>query len=132
MEKKQFALSVRLILTDNNNRILLLKRSRDAKTNPGRWELPGGKIDTGESFDMALYREVFEETGLRVRIHHAAGTAEQMVSGLHVIHLILTGTVESGGLAISDEHEAFRWSAIEEIGDLELADWFAAYWANST
>src|SRR5581483_5544181 len=42
--------------------VLLLKRSDD-----GRWALPGGAIDPGEAPAQALVREVYEETGLRVR-----------------------------------------------------------------
>ena len=42
-----FGLAVRVLLTDNNDKILILKRSTDSKTNPGKWELPGGKVDQG-------------------------------------------------------------------------------------
>nr|WP_243687694.1 NUDIX domain-containing protein [Methanobacterium formicicum] len=48
-----FGLSVRVLITDEDNKILILKRSTDSKTNPGKWELPGGKVDQGESFDQA-------------------------------------------------------------------------------
>ena len=128
MEKKPFALAVRILLFNEHGQILLLQRSQRSKTNPGKWELPGGKIDTGESFDTALNREILEETGLFVQIHHAAGTAEQQVPNWHVIHLVLTGTIKSGIVRISDEHEAFQWVKIDGMGDLLLADWFADYY----
>jgi 8-oxo-dGTP diphosphatase len=128
MEKKPFALAVRILLFNEHGQILLLQRSQRSKTNPGKWELPGGKIDTGESFDTALNREILEETGLSVQIHHAAGTAEQQVPNWHVIHLVLTGTIKSGIVRISDEHEAFQWVKIDGMGDLPLADWFADYY----
>jgi 8-oxo-dGTP diphosphatase len=127
MDKKPFALAVRFLLFNDDGEVLLLQRSHSSKTNPGTWELPGGKIDSGEQFDAALFREMQEETGLAVRIHHAAGTAEQQVPAWHVIHLVLTGTLVSGSLRISREHEAFRWAGIDEMRNLELADWFREY-----
>ena len=127
MDIKPFALAVRLLLFNNAGEVLLLRRSYSSKTNPGTWELPGGKVDPGEKFDTAILREMEEETGLTVRIHHAAGTAEQEVPAWHVIHLVMTGTIVSGSLRISREHEAFRWTGIDEMGDLELADWFRGY-----
>jgi 8-oxo-dGTP pyrophosphatase MutT (NUDIX family) len=75
-----------------------------------------------------LNREILEETGLSVQIHHAAGTAEQQVPNWHVIHLVLTGTIKSGIVRISDEHEAFQWVKIDGMGDLPLAVWFADYY----
>jgi len=127
MDIKPFALAVRLLLFNDAGEVLLLQRSYSSKTNPGTWELPGGKIDSGEKFDTAILREMQEETGLSVRIHHAAGTAEQEVPAWHVIHLVMTGTIVSGSLRISSEHEAFRWTGIDEMRDLELADWFRGY-----
>jgi len=56
MTVKPFALCVRLILFDQHGHILVLRRSPQSKTNPGKWELPGGKIDAGEGFDEALKR----------------------------------------------------------------------------
>jgi 8-oxo-dGTP diphosphatase len=38
-----FGLSVRVFLTNDEGKILILKRSTDSKTNPGKWELPGGE-----------------------------------------------------------------------------------------
>lgn len=58
---KPLSLSVKIVIRDDNSRFLLLKSSMSSKGNPGKWDLPGGKIDAGESFDEALHREVFEE-----------------------------------------------------------------------
>ena len=71
-----FGLSVRVLITDEDNKILILKRSTDSKTNPGKWELPGGKVDQGESFDQALIREVSEETGPKVPLPSVTSTRD--------------------------------------------------------
>jgi len=127
MASKTFALSVRIVLFDQQGHILVLKRSGSSKTNPGKWELPGGKIDQGEAFDAALQREVFEETGFQVVIHTAAGTAMQETEEWRIVHLVMIGSMISGGLAISSEHEEYRWVSPLDIGNLDKADWFEEY-----
>lgn len=128
MAQKTFALSVRIVLFDQQGHILVLKRSQSSKTNPGKWELPGGKIDKAESFDAALQREVLEETGFQVVIHTAAGTAMQETDEWRVVHLVMIGSMISGGLAISSEHEEYRWASPLELGSLDKADWFDEYY----
>lgn len=49
-------------------RILLLKRSDFETTGAGEWEFPGGRIKFGESPENALEREIYEETGLNVKV----------------------------------------------------------------
>jgi len=127
MTQKKFALSVRLVLFDQQGHILILKRSGHSKTNPGKWELPGGKIDPSEPFDDALRREVLEETGFQVVIHTAAGTAMQETEEWRIVHLVMIGSIVSGGLAISSEHEEFRWASPLELNSLEKADYFEDY-----
>src|SRR5260370_18836090 len=51
------------ILTDGG-RILLIRRGHEPEK--GRWSLPGGRIEPGETDQQALVREVREETGLEV------------------------------------------------------------------
>lgn len=54
--------SVAAIIRDEQDRILLVKDSKN-----GKWGLPAGAIDLGETPEQALLREVFEETGLYIR-----------------------------------------------------------------
>ena len=50
---------------DADGRILLAQRP-PGKPMAGLWEFPGGKIDTGETPEKALVRELFEELGMIV------------------------------------------------------------------
>ena len=120
--------SGRALIIDQNGRALVLKRSENSSSNPGKWELPGGKPDKGESFEDSLRREVLEETGFLITIQQSAGTADQVVSGHHVVHVVMIASIASGGLAISDEHSAFQWVEMNELGGLDKADWFSRYY----
>jgi 8-oxo-dGTP diphosphatase len=127
-QEKSFGLAVRALITDGRGHFLLLKRADHEKTNRGRWEIPGGKMDRGESFDVSLRREVREETGLSIELLHPAGTAQQVLPALNAVQLVMMTRPIAGNLSISSEHSAYRWAGAEEIGSLELADWFREYY----
>ena len=50
----------------NHEKILLVQKSSDDPDHPGRWEVPGGRMEFGEGVDEHLKREVMEEVGLDV------------------------------------------------------------------
>lgn len=56
----RFALN---LLVDDDGRLLLLERSREARLGPGLWGLPAGRIEPGESAEQAARREMDEEIG---------------------------------------------------------------------
>jgi 8-oxo-dGTP diphosphatase len=122
-----YGLAVRVLLADQDGKILILKRSTDSKTNPGKWELPGGKVDQGESFDHALIREVYEETNLKISLEHVVGASEQNLHIIRAVHIIMSGKIVEGELNLSSEHEGYAWVTIETLADYELADWLQDY-----
>ena len=66
--RKQFFI-VKSIVLDESGRILLVKRDLESWPEAhGKWELPGGKIDFGESPDQTAVREYKEETGYDVEV----------------------------------------------------------------
>ena len=52
---------------------LLLRRSDNSRTNPGKWDLPGGKVNLKETLKEAVVREVWEETGISIFPGEIAG-----------------------------------------------------------
>lgn len=125
-----FGLAVRVLLIDENGKILILKRSTDSKTNPGKWELPGGKVDQGESFDQALIREVLEETELKISLDHVVGVCEQNLPFIRAIHIIMSGNILEGDLNLSKEHEGYAWIFFDNLLDYELTDWLYDFMTN--
>ena len=124
MSVKPFALSVKVIIRDDEGRILLLKRSMSSKGNPGKWELPGGKVDPGEGFEEALIREVAEETGLTISLSRVAGAAESETNQKRIAYLILEGRLEEGKVRLSPEHEEFRWVHPPELSAIDVSPQF--------
>ena len=58
----------RVLLFDENDRVLLFFTKAQVATNPTRWVTPGGHVELGESHVQGAVRELYEETGLRVTV----------------------------------------------------------------
>jgi len=127
MAGKPLVLSVKVVIRDASGRCLLLKRSLRSKGNPGKWDLPGGKVDPGENFTQGILREVAEETGLTISIQRVGGVAESESPTNKVVYLILEGRLESGQVQLSSEHDEYVWVNRWELPKMELADQFRAF-----
>ena len=70
---KQITVFVALIVKDG--KVLLVKRDEPAvKGAHMKWEIPGGKVDFGETPEQAIIREIKEETGVNVKIYRLLPT----------------------------------------------------------
>jgi len=113
---------------DRDGAILYVRR-RQGVFLAGRWELPGGSVETGESHESAAVREIHEETGLRVTVKSERGRHNWMdVTGKPVrIHARIFDVAEDGRAKVvlsPDEHDEFAWVAAADIATLQLADHF--------
>ncbi|MDO8647994.1 MAG: NUDIX domain-containing protein [Candidatus Diapherotrites archaeon] len=63
-----FRVAVKALILDDENNLLLVRRSHDDKVAAGLWEIPGGRLELGESPFDGLKREVMEETGIPIDI----------------------------------------------------------------
>ena len=127
MPYKPFALSAKVIVLDGEGRCLLLKRSMISKGNPGKWDLPGGKVDAGEDLEHGLLREVAEETGLTISLQRVLGAAESEVPDRRVAYLILEGSVETGQVQLSSEHDDYIWVDRHDLAKVDLAEQFRPF-----
>ena len=119
---KPFGLAVKAIVSDEQGRILLIRRSLESKNFKHKWDLPGGKVDPGESFDQALLREVEEETGLVVAITGVAGATEFEMAAVRVAVLILEVRSTGGTVRLSSEHDQFAWAPRAEVAGMDLSE----------
>ena len=116
------SLAVYAIVGGKDGTILLLRRSFDSKHFKHKWDLPGGTVDPGESFDVALIREVAEETGLAVEITSVAGAGEYALPTVRIVILFLEARRTAGQLLLSHEHDGHAWVAPEELCKMDVAD----------
>jgi len=103
-----------------DGRLLAARRSAPPDV-AGRWELPGGKVDEGETEVAALVRECREELGVEVEPGDPLGP-ETRLKDDYVLRVRLA-TLRDGEPAPLEDHDALRWLGPEE---LEEVDWLEA------
>jgi 8-oxo-dGTP diphosphatase len=105
-------------------RLLLVLRGQEPAK--GRWSVPGGRVEAGESDEAATAREVLEETGLRVQVGRLVGAVEREapIGGVYVIRDYLCRAVPGADLAAvraGDDADDARWFTPEEIANLSCS-----------
>jgi len=103
----------------DGDRLLAARRLRPISL-AGKWELPGGKVDAGETDEAALARECEEELGVEVRLGRRVG--RDWPIGERAILRVWLATIASGEPELR-EHGEFRWLTLEQLHDV---DWLPA------
>ena len=120
MPEKPFKLAVRAVMLDEQGRCLLIRRSNVCKHFVGQWEWPGGKVDEGETFDVALLREVHEETGLEVELLDVVGAFGTEMAEVRLAVLCIEAKLLGGTLRLSEEHDDRAWVPIANVPEWDL------------
>ncbi|WP_017342137.1 NUDIX domain-containing protein [Halorubrum sp. T3] len=97
--------SVRGVIIDPRGRVLILQRRTD-----GEWELPGGRLATGEAVRRGLHRELTEETALSVEINDPVATnawTNEDGQGRFAVHY--NCSTSQSNVDLSDEHMDWEW-----------------------
>lgn len=107
------------VITDADGRVLLVERGRDPQR--GRWSVPGGRVEPGESIEDAAAREALEETGLRVEIGRELWTVRLPTGDgrEYEIH-DFAATVAGGVLRPADDADDARWLTADQLHALRL------------
>ncbi|RMB60181.1 NUDIX domain-containing protein [Tessaracoccus antarcticus] len=111
--------AVGVVITDGAGRVVLVKRGKEPQR--GRWSVPGGSVEPGESLQEAAAREAWEETGLRVLIGRElwnlrSPTADGRMFEIHDF----AATVISGDLVAGDDADDARWVHSDDLETLPL------------
>lgn len=112
---------VRLIIPDNEGKILILKRTNTGYSE-GQWCLPGGKVDYGETVEHAIAKELREETSFTVtssRFLFYQDSLPAIEGKMHCINLYFECTV-SGEIKLNDESGEFAWIGPNDMDNYDI------------
>lgn len=121
---KQVTVSGAIIFRTNpeTNKKEIFATQRGYGEYKGWWEIPGGKIEQGETPEECIVREIREELATEVRAEKILGVVDYDYPNFHLtMHCILC-TIVSGELKLL-EHEAARWLDAE---NLRSVNWLPA------
>ena len=103
-------LGIGVILLNPDGHILIGKREG---SHAPYWSIPGGYLETGETFEAAAIREVKEETGLDIANPSVICVTNNLqthrAEGLHVISVCLWAKEFSGTLAVMEPDKCSGW-----------------------
>jgi len=108
---------------DESGRVLLTKRQDN-----GQWCLPSGGVESGESVAEGCEREVWEETGLKVRVKRFVGvyshpdqlTVYSETDKFQIVALHFEAEIIGGELGLSDETSDFGYFTMDKIEKLDM------------
>ena len=106
-------------------RVVLVKRGHPPLE--GKWSIPGGVLDVGETLRKAVVREALEETGLTIEPEELLGVFERVLpdeQGKFRYHYVLIDFLcyrVSGELLAGDDADEVGWFRQSELARLQLA-----------
>ena len=103
------------------NQLLFLQRDN------GRWNLPGGAIEDGETPDQAILREMEEELCIRPASVRYLGWHDHADGARVHRHLIRLADTEAASIRPGGEEQVFRFMSIDELPPLPTTDRLKSY-----
>lgn len=108
-------------IISDSGRVLAASRAEPPEFR-GKWEFPGGKVETGETESDALRRECLEEIGVDVHVGIRMGEDITVGPNKHILK-IYEATIRDEGIPQPLEHLELRWLSADELYDV---DWLKA------
>jgi 8-oxo-dGTP diphosphatase len=108
-----------ICLNVSRDKLLILKRAIDDDSEPGKWCMPGGGADLGETFEECLFREVLEETGCEVSEYDYF---KSIVVGTRLRVVYFFGNILNESIIkLNFEHSEFNWVGFDELSKYDFA-----------
>ena len=110
----------------DGDRVLLIQRG--GVTLPGKWSIPGGLVEVGETTREAVCREIGEECGLEIDLVDVCGVLDRVVrdpDGRVRYHWVLVdflAVARGGTLCAGDDAADARWVPIDEVETYDTTD----------
>ena len=114
-----------------NGKILLEKRKNEP--GKGKWSVPGGLVELGESVKQTVIREVKEETGLEVEKPEHIDVVDNIIrdeSGRVKYHFVIIDyfmKLKGGTLKAASDAEELKWVPLSDVEKYDLTKTFRAF-----
>ena len=114
-----------------NGKILIVRRS--SEPGKGKWSVPGGLVELGETVEQAVVREVREECGLDVEVDRLIDVVDSMTfdrNGRLKYHFIILDffvKIKGGKLRPGDDAKEALWVPLEEVENYDLTKTFKEF-----
>ena len=118
---KRPLIGVGAVVFGASNEILLIKRGK--APHYGRWMVPGGTLEWGETLEAAAIREVREETGINIEIETFVEIIEAMAPGEDGFHFVImdyAARAVSGILAPNSDALDAVWAPLDSLDRYDL------------
>ncbi|MED4780953.1 NUDIX domain-containing protein [Brevibacillus choshinensis] len=101
-----------------DGKILIAKRGRQGELS-GKWEFAGGKMETGETPEQCLRREIKEELGVIIKVGRYFGESAYTYED-GIIRLMVYKAKRIAGEIVPTEHKEIRWVTKEQLVDFDF------------
>ena len=107
----------------HDDKVLLVRRGQSPSF--GKWSLPGGLVELGETIREAVAREIAEECGIKIRVVDVAGVIDRIVrddAGRVRYHYVLVDYLaypESMDVVAGSDAGDAQWFEIERVAELD-------------
>lgn len=108
------------IIIDENGLVLATQRSAQMKM-PLKWEFPGGKVETGESLEECLKREIQEELGILLQLGLQLPEHVHHYPDISIRLIPFICKIEAGSIDLK-EHLKYSWLSAEDLPGLDWAE----------
>lgn len=118
MEKKTVKVAAAVICDNMNAPQKIFATQRGYGEFKDGWEFPGGKVESGETPQQALVREIREELDTEIEVGQLIDLVEYDYPSFHLSMWCFWSQVKSGGLVLK-EHEAAKWLTKDTLGSVK-------------
>jgi 8-oxo-dGTP diphosphatase len=107
----------------HEDKVLLVRRGKSPSF--GKWTLPGGLVELGETTTEAIAREIVEECGIKIRVVDVAGVITRVVRDdddrirYHYVLVDYLAYPDSMDVVAGSDAAEAQWFAIERVGELD-------------